>query len=320
MYSTLNQILLNNDKHAVSAETLVSLEGFVFTQAKKEQWMATLVARQNACAGAPKAPATPPSADGLSAIPKPLPLSLPLPLPSVNASIVDANANVIANTHTNAMVERKQNPDIFSPTQENTLFWSLFVGVYGYSDYLNIAHKYHNAEIEEKQALVEKLGKTPRRLKETNHRITNQSIQELLSGVMVAKHDTLFSLIAYSVYYERQVVVLFENNTYIRFIPETASTSNTSPVFLHCRVGARRNLYSVELEPGAERMSEVAEQAVELESYLKPLKGVSAYKMPELEEIAKKVGVIVDAKQKKGDLYDKIAAKCSLEKIHANER
>jgi hypothetical protein len=135
---------------------------------------------------------------------------------------------------------------------------------------------------------------------------------------MVAKHDTMFSLIAYSVYYGRQVVVVLENNTYLRFTPETATVSN--PVFLRCRVGARRNIYSVELEPGPERMSEIAERYVELESYLKPLKGVSAYKMPDLEEIAKKVGVNVDAKQKKGELYDKIAAKCSLEKVHANER
>jgi len=279
----------------------------VFTQTKKEQWMATLVARQNACAGAPKAPATPTPGETLSDIPKPLPSTEQL------VSVSAANATSASTA--------EQKSDWFTPTQENTLFWSLFIGVYGYSDYINIAHKYHNAEIEEKQALVEALGKTPRRLKETNHRITNQSIQELLSGVMVAKHDTMFSLIAYSVYYGRQVVVIFENNTYLRFIPETETRSN--PVFLRCRVGTRRNIYSVELEPGPERMAELVEKCVELESYLKPLKGVSAYKMPELEEIARKIGLeeaVPNTKQKKGDLYDKIAAKCSLEKVHTNER
>jgi hypothetical protein len=295
MYSTLNQLLYNNNKHAVSEETLVALEGFIMTATKREEWISTITARRNFCAGAPKAPTHSPVIIPTAEVEPPTTLTI-LSTPTLKST------------------------DYFTPKQENTLFWCLFIGVYGYTDYLKIEHKYNNAEIEEKQALVEALGKTPRRLKETNHRITNQSIQELLSGVMVAKHDTLFSIIAYSVYYGRQVIVIFENNTYVRFRPEMETESNI--VFLHCRVGPRRNIYSVELEPSKERMVEISEKGVELESYLKPLKGISSYKMPELEEIAKKIGVewAPNAKQKKVELYGKIAEKCSFEKVHMNER
>jgi hypothetical protein len=49
-----------------------------------------------------------------------------------------------------------------------------------------------------------------------------------------------------------------------------------------------------------------------LESYLKPLKSISNYKVEELEELAKKMGIYENNKKyKKTDLYQEISEACT---------
>lgn len=210
---------------------------------------------------------------------------------------------------------------IFCPKQDNTLFWSVFVGVYGYTDYLNIGNKYNNAELEEKQTIMEALQKQPGKLKECNFRVTNQMVQELFSELMVCKRDQLFSLLAFTVYYDKTIYVVFENNTYLRFSPyknvDAKPQANTT-IVLYCRVGARNNIYSLEQDVTDSMIDQIHSSKLCLEHYTKPLRGVSSYKMDELETIAEKLGLEIDKKWKKQEIYEKIAAICSLEQVIKN--
>jgi hypothetical protein len=210
---------------------------------------------------------------------------------------------------------------IFCPKQDNTLFWSVFVGIYGYADYLNIGNKYNNAELEEKQTIMESLQKQPGKLKECNFRVTNVMVQELFSELMVCKRDQLFSLIAFTVYYDKTIYVVFENNTYLRFSPyKNADYKPTveSTIVLYCRVGTRNNIYSLEQDLNDLTIEHIHTTKLCLEHYTKPLRGLSSYKMDELELIAKKLGLVIDGKWKKQDLYEKIASICSLEQVLKN--
>ena len=210
---------------------------------------------------------------------------------------------------------------IFCPKQDNTLFWSVFVGIYGYTDYLNIGNKYNNAELEEKQTIMETLQKQPGKLKECNFRVTNQMIQELFSELMVCKRDQLFSLLAFTVYYDKTIYVVFENNTYLRFSPYKdvlAKPSANTAIVLYCRVGTRNNIYSLEQDVTDALIDKIHTTKLCLEHYTKPLRGISSYKTDELEIIAKKLGLEIDKKWKKQELYEKIAAICSLEQVLKN--
>ena len=254
-----------------------------------------------------------------------------LPLPSVCEHITQPVSNTNANTTNiqeeikDKMVEPfvspKKSTELFTPTQENTLFWSVFIGIYGYNDYMRIGNKYNNEEINEKQQIMEELSKTPKRVKETNHKMTNANVQELFSSLMVNKKDDLFSLVAFSVYYKTNIYVLFPNHTYLEYLynghddtnEEENCEKNKKHIVIHCRKGNRGNIYSIDLMPKCvEDIKQIENSTVRLESYAKPLRGVSSFKQTELEMMAKKMEMEPSVLAlKKGDLYVKLLEKCS---------
>ena len=71
--------------------------------------------------------------------------------------------------------------------------------------------------------------------------------------------------------------------------------------------------YYPDLEPTLEKVETIHNSKIHLEHYAKPFRGVSAYKLHELEEMAKKTGIFekdVPVKYKKKELYDKIVEIC----------
>jgi hypothetical protein len=309
MLSTISQILHNNDMYAINAQKIMDLEQFMLDNEKKEYIM-----QHTTIPTVPTVPTIPIQ----NIYEKPILHSKPQNqvLPQQNTYIVDVKDKV-PTTPTQPEVHNTIKPEIITPTQSNTLFWSTFIGVYGYGEYMKIGSKYNNAEIEEKQHIMEELSKTPKKLKETNQTITNAMVQELFSSLMVNKCDQLFSLVAFSVYYNRAIYVLFSNKSYLVFEPNK-HTQNTNAIIIHAKVGARSNIYSIEFEHEKDRLDFIRTNYVLLESYNKPLKGLSSYKVADLEKMATILGL--DTSMKKGDLYNKIAEICSLEKVMINSK
>jgi hypothetical protein len=71
--------------------------------------------------------------------------------------------------------------------------------------------------------------------------------------------------------------------------------------------------YSVKTEPlTTDEIADMKNKMICLESYLKPLKSISNYKVEELEELATKMGIYDGKKKyKKTDLYQEISEVCT---------
>ena len=203
----------------------------------------------------------------------------------------------------------------FTPKQENTLFWCMYIAQYGYSEYMRIGTRYNNAEIDEKQAVSADLNKHSAKLKSTNFKLSNQSIQEICSAITVCRKDGLFSLIAFCAYYKKTVFVVFSNRTYLMFSPEKEATEDA--VMIHCETVGKRNnqVYSLTMDVMPETIREMRDTHFRLDHYEKPLRSASAYKLDELVSIATKLGVSIGDKPKKADVYEKVAIHCSLERM-----
>jgi len=199
-----------------------------------------------------------------------------------------------------------------------SIFQSIFILHYGYSQYLMAGNRMLNRELEEKQAIMETLSKTPKKLKEGNHKLTNDNIQEILSGLLVATKEEIMHLIAYSACYNRIIYLVF-THSYLVFSPTkdiSIDASNIQLVYIlnqtrkHPKYGGS---YYPDLEPTLEKLENIHNTKIHLEHYAKPFKGVSAYKLQELEEMATKIGIFekgVPVKHKKKELYDKIVEVC----------
>jgi len=192
-----------------------------------------------------------------------------------------------------------------------TLFWCVFLAHYGYSEFLRVGKRFQNRELEEKQQIMETLSKNPKQMKDGNMKLTNDSIQEILSGLMVSTNDSFSALVAYSKYYNKTIYVVF-SCSFLVFSntkePTEAKIEDTCVLYQTRKHPKYGGSYRLEEEPTLEKLKNIRETKIEMEHYAKPFRGISAYKLGDLETMAQKIGVL-DAKGK-ADLYAKIVEKC----------
>ena len=196
--------------------------------------------------------------------------------------------------------ETSANTDIYFSNKQNPLFWAVYINIYGYENYMQISNKYGNAELEEKQKMIEFLKKNYSKLKEVNKKVTKAMVQEWMSELMSASKISIQLLQLFSVYYKKNIIIYNEiNNTYLNFLAGNDEIDSQMVI-----VKTRNNNYGVYIDITHEKMNELM-KGVCLEDIEKPLKGISSYKMPELIELAIKCG-IEQEQLKKPDLYGKI--------------
>jgi len=196
--------------------------------------------------------------------------------------------------------ETNTNTEIYFSNKQNPLFWAVYINIYGYENYMQISNKYGNAELEEKQKMIEFLKKNYSKLKEVNKKVTKVMVQEWMSELMSASKISIQLLQLFSVYYKKNIMIYNEiNNTYLNFL--AGNDENDSPMVI---VKTRNNNYGVYIDITHEKINELM-NGVGLEDIEKPLKGISSYKMPELIELAIKCGIQPE-QMKKPDLYGKI--------------
>lgn len=204
------------------------------------------------------------------------------------------------------------------PTQKNSLFWCLYIAKYGYQQYLDACvYGFYNVELDEKQKIVDTLIKIPKCLKETNYKVSNQASQEIFGKLMAQTTDTLDLVIAYSVYFNLNVYILFEH-TYLEFLTklDDGTTSVENVIISAEKIGAKITDYSYKLLDNGtpisrDELNAFLDPRYKLESYCKTMRGCSAYKMEELVAISKKVDVY-EKKINKQELYERILVKIAL--------
>lgn len=163
---------------------------------------------------------------------------------------------------------------------QNSLFWA----IYDVENPINEFQTQANLEIDHRIKVVTELKKTPKRLKETNSKLTIDQTQALLGSMLVAKEDKLDFCIAYAVYYNKSIMVVYDK-TYRVFLPivETDLTDHENVILLYCQKLDNMVVYESEKNLSSSLLSRIIETKIR-----GPLKAMSNYKTPELVNIASK--------------------------------
>jgi hypothetical protein len=195
-------------------------------------------------------------------------------------------------------------------SQEHSLFWSLFIAVYGYGVYAREQNnKPWNTRIDERVRIMESLKATPRRLKDCNHKLTLDQIQALFCSLMTSPHDSVDQLIVYSIYYSRPIVVLYDcvKAKHV-FLPSLASVldedgdDETAIYLLAFSPNNNRMQFAYLLD----RESIQSRRNYFLLENIKDggLRAISSYKVAELQSIVDQIELdITTTSKKKEDLY-----------------
>jgi hypothetical protein len=197
--------------------------------------------------------------------------------------------------------------NIFTPRQQNSLFWCFFAAHYGVKEYEMIGSRYQNAELEEKYRISETLEKSPDRLKATNYSPSKQGIREMCAGIVSSTRDDFFSLIAFCAYYKTKTIVVFNHSrSYLEFDCGLAAEESVPMVMQATRSSGKSGAWTFSLVTDAAHAFET--EYVKLNTYAKPMKGIGSYKSDELVSMASKMGIEMDATKKEGkkELYEKI--------------
>lgn len=202
---------------------------------------------------------------------------------------------------------------------QNSLFWA----IYDIECPDNLFQTRANAEIEQRLKVATELKKTPKRLKDTNSKLTIEQTQSLLGSMLVAKEDALEFCTAYAVYYNKSIVVAYEK-TYRIFSP-TVDIDISDPenvILLYASKPDKMVVYESEKNLSTSILQRIVETKI-----AGPLKAMSNYKNPELYDIASKlhIEVVSNATQKskarkKEDIYNDIRVAIHIDMNFVSER
>ena len=198
----------------------------------------------------------------------------------------------------------------FAPIKQDSLFWCAYTVHHGEADYWVIGNKYKNAELAEKQKMVDFINSDTARFKRCFPKMSNVGIQEIAAELMVDKKTSWKTFFAMCAYYEFRAIVVYDN-TYLDFSP--ISDASISTYLFH---RTKEGHISVLTEPvSAERLAEIKTTHLCLDQNPeKPLKAASNYKVDELIDLAERLGVDIKQgiynKWKKADWYNSVVNKC----------
>ena len=259
-----------------------------------------------------------------------VPIVVPIVAPIIASIIVPI-------VYHNIESKKKRDP-IFYPRCEDSLFWSIFIAFHGMKEYEYIGKKYANRELEEKQKIMEHFKKNPSSMKQMNFKVTNVLLQEILSDLMTNKKTSLATFLAFVSYYKKRVFIV-RKNTYLMYNFETLSTPSSSTEFIRTTTPIKGSIvlqnsgfqvsspekdisedmnfvilhynpetksYGIDTEITQEKVANILDTKCRLSGFLKPLRGVSTYKVEELEEMGNKMGLTWYPKIKKNELFELI--------------
>jgi hypothetical protein len=227
-----------------------------------------------------------------------------------HSEVTDPEKSIIG-TLVNSLILPSQNiapsvDDIISPTHHDTLFWCMYIAAFGYNDYLQIGRNYGVKELEIKKLVGESIQSSPAQLKQTNYKITKASIQEIMSDCLTCQKETnMLCFIAIICYFKMNVIMVDSTNKcMLEFISLPQITLPTYVLYKDAY-----GKYKIKTTPiFQDEIASMKKNMVCLENYLKPLKPISTYKIDDLIQIAKTIGIYDETeKKKKPELYEQIS-------------
>jgi hypothetical protein len=332
----VNQLLFGHSKHTVTPEYVKSLEGNMLTS----EWLAKNNADNQAksvvtdfaikvatvmpkaidipkvAIDLPKATNVIPKATDIPKVAIDLPKAIDKPkvsdVPKVaidlpKATNVMPKATNVMPKATNVMPKATavipKATDMSRPQKQgNSLFWAIYAHENPAEEFLRPSAA--NVEIETRLKIVASLKQTPKRLKDTNSKMTLESTQALLGSMLTAREDKLEFCIAYSVYFGKHILVVYPT-TYQLFSPyTTAEIEDDDHVIILYASKKQKIFYSAEPNPTKQMADTIIRTKLTL------LKAQSNYKIPELESVANRLNIATKTaegkRRKKEDVYNEI--------------
>lgn len=193
---------------------------------------------------------------------------------------------------------QKASSKLLIPDKIDSLFWSMYIYHYGYAEYLAIGNKYMNAEFVEKAKIMEYLKSNKNILKNINKKITLGAAQEIMSELLTNKKTSLLAINAFAVYYKKNIFIENTmNGTYLEYIYDTDEE------WIHLKYITRGRYGICEMRP-------ITKTGIKVEYPDKPLRGISTYKVSELNDLAVSIPILANNPErsswKKPELYGNI--------------
>jgi hypothetical protein len=164
-------------------------------------------------------------------------------------------------------------------------------------------------EIAVRMEVVNGLKTNPKRLKDTNSKLTLEASNGLLGAMMVAQTDKETFCVAYSVHFNKHILVL-NSKTYKLYAPsQSASIEDDADVVIlqaSSSSGGRKGAqpkYSLDLKSSKEKAMEAMREKVNAD-----MEPVSKYTVAQLNDLKTRLGLGEESKEKlkKQELYDMI--------------
>jgi hypothetical protein len=221
-----------------------------------------------------------------------------------------------------AIIEPVKECNVYDRLKSNTisvgkcvdsLFWSLFLAKYGYSEYKRIG--LHNGKVEnkEKQDIADHFLKEGAKSLSSilNHKLTKTGSIKIIENLLTLPKTPYSSLYAFAFYYEMNIYLVDVNKKiYIEFTHQTKSVQN---IILYKNPNKGQPTYFIDLNESVYSVNYIGIQYLRLVNETKPLMAASHYKVADLENLASILGIKIDGKIKKTELYEKIALHCVWE-------
>jgi NADH dehydrogenase/NADH:ubiquinone oxidoreductase subunit G len=163
----------------------------------------------------------------------------------------------------------------------NSLFWSIYEVENPEEAFLGTKA---NAEIAHRIKVIDELKKTPKILKETNSKLTIDQTQALFGKMLTAKEDNLDFCIAYAAYYKKPIIVVYKT-TYRVFSPtvEVNISEEEDPIVLYAT--KQDSSKNVTYDSEKNLTQDILQNIINSRA-MGPLRSMSSYKNPELDELA----------------------------------
>ena len=306
----VNQLLFGHSKQTVTPEYVKSLEANMLTSewlANKDTHVKTVVVMPRAAIDVPKAAIDVPKAiidmpKAIIDMPKAttvIPKATNMPQAAV---MPKANMPKATNMPRADMPKAIDIPHTGVIQKQNSLFWAIYAHENPAEEFLRPSAA--NVEIETRLKIVASLKQTPKRLKDTNSKMTLESTQALLGSMLTAREDKLEFCIAYSVYFGKHILVVYPT-TYQLYSPSTTTEiEDDDHVIILYASKKQKIVYSAEPNPTKQMADKI------IQSKLTVLKAQSNYKTPELESVATKLNIATKTaegkRRKKEDVYNEI--------------
>jgi hypothetical protein len=194
----------------------------------------------------------------------------------------------------------------YSPKQQDSLFWCIYIIANGYGEYTNIGHNYGVKELEIKEKVGLFVANEQYKNSRTNYKITKVLKQEIHSELLTNQKETSFPcLLVLCSYYKINVVLVHANG---KIMLEFISNSDEETPYYILKKDTYGK-YSVDTDKKFWKdVQEMKERYVCIDNYMKPMKAANHYKMQDLDILASKLNILdITKKYKKTELYHNVS-------------